>query len=253
MFHVEHFKGLLVENTAKMLLDAANSIGISLSKEQEQRFLTYLGLLQEANKTTNIVANSEVKEILQRHFIDSIAIPPVLRTTFAEEKHLNLLDIGTGGGFPGIPLKILYPSMHVSLMEATRKKVDFIKEVVDSLLLNNVRIIWGRAEDFGHEKEYRGEFDIVVARALAELNVLAELTLPFLKEQGIFIAYKGQKYNEEIAEADKAIVTMGGEIIDIIESETTGIKRAFVIIKKVSQTPAKYPRRAGIPQKRPIS
>lgn len=242
-----------MENTAKMLAEVTNAIGISLSKEQERMFLIYLELLQKANETTNIVAKSDGKEIIQRHFIDSIAIPPVFRKIFTEGQQLSLLDVGTGGGFPGIPLKIIYPSIHLSLMEATNKKVDFIKEVVCKLSLDNVSITWGRAEDFGHKEQYREQFDIVVARALAELNVLVELTLPFLKEQGIFVAYKGPKYNEELILAEKAILIMGGEVEDIIESNITGNDRAFVIIKKILKTAAKYPRRAGMPEKRPIS
>jgi 16S rRNA (guanine527-N7)-methyltransferase len=252
MFHVEHFKVILVENIAKMLVEAASSIGIALSKEQEKAFLLYLKLLQNKNKTTNIVANSEEKEIIWRHFIDSMAIPPILHHLFTEERQLSLLDIGTGGGFPGIPLKIIYPNLYLGLMEATNKKVEFIKEVVQKLSLDNINITWGRAEEFGQEEQYRGKYDVVVARALAGLNTLAELTLPFLKKQGFFIAYKGPKYEGELAKAEKAILVLGGEVQDIIESDITGIKRAFVIIKKVSTTPAKYPRRPGIPQKRPI-
>ena len=252
MFHVKHFKGFLVENIDKTILEATKLIGVALSKEQERAFLLYLKLLQNKNKTTNIVANSEEKEIIYKHFIDSIAIPPVLRSLFSENRQLSLLDIGTGGGFPGIPLKIIYPSLQLSLMEATNKKVEFIKEVVRQLSLDKVSITWGRAEEFGQQAQYREKYDIVVARALAELNVLAELAIPFLKKQGLFIAYKGPKLDEELAMAEKAITTLGGEVQDIIESDITGIRRSFIIIKKVAETPAKYPRRPGIPQKRPI-
>ena len=241
-----------MENSNKMLLEASKSIGISLSKEQENSFLLYLKLLQNKNKTTNIVANSEDKEIIHKHFIDSIAIPPVLHTLFSEDKQNSLLDIGTGGGFPGIPLKITYPSLRLSLMEATNKKVEFVKEVVRQLSLDNISITWGRAEEFGQQVQYREKYDMVVARALAELSVLVELAIPFLKKQGLFIAYKGPNIDEELAMAGKAIITLGGEVQDIIESNITGIRRTFVIIKKVAETPVKYPRRPGIPQKRPI-
>ncbi len=241
-----------MENAAKILMEAANSIGISLSKEQKEAFLLYLRILQDQNRITNIVANSETKDVIWKHFIDSIAMPPILQGLFAEKRQLSLLDIGTGGGFPGIPLKVLYPTISLSLMEATNKKVEFVREVVHKLSLDRVNIAWGRAEEFGQQVEYRGKYDVVVARALSELRILVELTLPFVKEQGIFIAYKGPKYNEELAMAAKAILTLGGEVQDIIESESTGAKRAFVIIRKIAETPAKYPRRPGIPEKRPL-
>lgn len=241
-----------MENQAKLLAEATNSIGIALSKEQERAFLRFLDILYERNKTTNIVAHSEEQEIVRRHFIDSIAIPPMLNTVFANNKQTMLLDIGTGGGFPGIPLKIIYPTIQLSLMEATNKKVGFLRDVVADLCLDNVSILWGRAEEFGQQEQYREKYDVVVARALAELNTLVELALPFVKDKGIFVAYKGPRYNEELEKAGKAIQALGGEVQDIIESEITGAKRAFVVIRKVGITPAKYPRRAGMPNKRPI-
>lgn len=241
-----------MENIEKILIEAANSIGINLSKEQAEAFIIYLKLLQNKNKTTNIVANSEEKEVIWKHFVDSIAIPPIFRNIFAEERQLKLLDVGAGGGFPGIPLKIMYPTMQLCLIEATNKKVEFLKEVVQQLSLDNVTIVWGRAEELAQQEQYRERYDIVVARALANLNVLVELTMPFLKKQGLFIAYKGPKFKEELFRSKKAIITLGGEEKDIIESNITGSNRAFIIIKKTSSTPAKYPRRPGIPQKRPI-
>ncbi len=252
MFHVEHFGAFLMENRAKLISEAANSIGITLSKEQERAFLRFLELLYESNKTTNIVAHSEEKEIIWRHFIDSMAIPPSLNRFFAKNRPIMLLDIGTGGGFPGVPLKLLYPAMQLSLMEATNKKIDFLRKLVEALCLDNVSVLWGRAEEFGQQEQYRGKYDVVVARALAELNTLVELALPFLKEKGIFIAYKGPRYNEELGKAGKAIQALGGEVQDIVESDITGIRRAFVVIRKISETPAKYPRRAGMPNKKPI-
>ena len=241
-----------MEDMGKLLNEEANSIGITLSKEQERTFLTFLNLLYERNKTINIVAHSEEKEIIWRHFIDSIAIPPILHNFFVNNKHIKLLDIGTGGGFPGVPLKIIYPAIQLSLMEATNKKVDFLRDLVAELCLDNVSILWGRAEEFGQQEQYREKYDVVVARALAELNTLVELVLPFVKGNGIFVAYKGPRYNEELVMAGKAIQALGGEIQDIIESDITGTKRAFVIIRKNGITPAKYPRRAGMPNKRPI-
>lgn len=241
-----------MENQLKLLSEAVNSIGISLSKEQERAFIRFMALLYERNKTTNIVAHSEAKEIIWRHFIDSIAIPPRINSVFSDNKRVALLDIGTGGGFPGVPLKIIYPEIQLSLMEATNKKVDFLREVVADICLDNVSILWGRAEEFGQQEQYRGKYDVVVARALAELNTLVELALPFVKDKGIFIAYKGPRYSEELEKAGKAIQALGGELQDVIESDITGVKRAFVIIRKKGATPAKYPRRSGMPKKRPI-
>lgn len=241
-----------MENKVKILIEAANSIGITLSKEQERGFLRFLDLLYERNKTTNIVAHSEEKEIIWRHFIDSIALPSNLDRFFSTNRQIMLLDIGTGGGFPGVPLKIIYPTVQLSLMEATNKKVSFLRELVEDLCLENVSVLWGRAEDFGQQAQYREKYDIVVSRALAELDTLVELALPFVKDNGVFIAYKGPRYNEELGKAGNAIQALGGEVQDIIESDITGVKRAFVIINKVSTTPAKYPRRAGMPKKKPI-
>ncbi len=235
-----------------MLSETANSIGIALSKEQERAFLSFLDLLYERNKTTNIVAHSEKKEIIWRHFIDSIAIPPIFNNVFVNNKQVTLLDIGTGGGFPGVPLKIIYPHIQLSLMEATNKKVEFLKKLVADLCLENISILWGRAEEFGQQEQYREKYDVVVARALAELNTLVELALPFVKDKGMFIAYKGPRYKEELEKAGKAIQALGGELQDIIESDITGVKRYFMIIHKIGATPVKYPRRAGMPKKRPI-
>jgi len=208
-------------------------------------FDIYLAELIEWNKKFNLTAITGPDEIRKRHFEDSLA----LLSHFSRfTSHCSLIDIGTGAGFPGLPLKIACPEIKLTLVEATKKKIEFLKHIVNVLGLEGVEIIWGRAEDIVKDK--REQFDLAVARAVAELRVLVELCLPFVKVGGLFIAYKGAKAKEEIKAATNAIKILGGE--EPIRRGGSGSEVSLIIIKKVTKTPPKYPRRPGVAKKRPL-
>ncbi|OGB88141.1 hypothetical protein A3H38_02715 [candidate division WOR-1 bacterium RIFCSPLOWO2_02_FULL_46_20] len=207
-------------------------------------FDVYLQELLAWNKKFNLTAITKSEEIKIKHFEDSLALRQALRLT-----KQSVIDIGTGAGFPGIPLKIVCPEIKLTLLEATKKKTEFLKHIVSTLNLKGVDIVWGRAEDLAKDK--RESFDLAVARAVANLNILSELCLPFVKVGGQFIAYKEDKVEAEVEVAANTIKTLGGELQEIKKVILPGsdIVRSLIIIKKVSPTPAKYPRRAGVANK----
>jgi 16S rRNA (guanine527-N7)-methyltransferase len=210
-------------------------------------FEEYLKELLVWNKRFNLTSITDPEEIELKHFKDSLSISQVIDLT-----DQAIIDIGTGAGFPGIPLKIKYPDIQLTLVEATRKKVKFLRSVILKLDLKDVEIIWGRAEEVAKEK--REQFDIAISRAVAKLNILSELALPFVKVGGFFIAYKEEKVEDEIKTADNAIKVLGGKIKEIKKLKLPGsdIIRSLVIIEKISPTPEKYPRRPGMANKRPL-
>jgi 16S rRNA (guanine527-N7)-methyltransferase len=213
----------------------------------QETFKIYLKELLEWNKKFNLTAITDPEEIRTKHFEDSLALLQVIDLTSQ-----SVIDVGAGAGFPGIPIKIVRPEIKLTLLEATRKKVEFLKHIVSALALKDVEIIWGRAEDIAKEK--RESFDIAVSRAVAKLNVLCEYCLPFVKVGGTFASYKEEKVEEEIEEAKEAVEILGGKFIEAkkIRLPDSAIVRTMVIIEKISPTPAKYPRRAGIAKKRPL-
>lgn len=210
-------------------------------------FEAYLKELQEWNKKFNLTAITDTEDIRLKHFEDSLAIEQTIQLT-----DQSVIDIGTGAGFPGIPIKLAHPGIKLTLLEATRKKVDFLKHIVSLLNLNDVEIIWGRAEEV--IKDHREAFDIALSRAVAKLNILSELSLPFVKVGGSFIAYKEEKVEEEVEEAKRSIKTLGGELKEIKKVKLPGsdIVRSLVIIKKIAPTPPEYPRRTAVVQKKPL-
>jgi 16S rRNA (guanine527-N7)-methyltransferase len=208
-------------------------------------FETYLKELLEWNKKFNLTAITDPEEIQTKHFEDSLSLLQAIPLTSE-----RVIDIGSGAGFPGIPLKIKCPNIKLTLVEATKKKVEFLKHIVKNLELKDVEAIWGRAEEVAKEK--REQYDIAVARAVAELNILSEWCLPFVKVGGIFVAYKTENTESEIAKAEKAIEILGGKIKEIKRLQIGIIKRSLIIIEKVSTTPEKYPRRTGTAKKRPL-
>lgn len=234
----------------EMLSEAAKSIELDLTNEQTRELLEYLRLLQERSAQFNLIANSETKEVIWKHFIDSLAIHKQIREILTGNN--TLLDIGSGAGLPGIPLKIIFPQINLSIIEATKKKTEFIQETIDKLILNNVSVIWGRSEEYAHQPAYRERFDIVVSRAVAEMNTLVELALPFVRTDGIFIAYKGPKGKQELIQSKQALIELGGEEERFIEVGIKDFTRTFLFIKKRHSTPQQYPRKSGIPQKRPL-
>ena len=233
----------------EILVDGAEELGIELSERQVKQFLTYLGILQDWNKRMNLTSLKDPREIIITHFLDSLTILKAI-----DNKEISAIDIGTGAGFPGIPLKILRPQISLSLLDSSRKRIEFLEYLSKSLKLKELEIIWGRAEEYGRKKRYRERYDIILARALARLNILVELGIPFLKIRGLFIAQKGQKLKEELEEARRAIEILGGELKGIISLRLPFSRksRKLIIIEKILETSDRFPRRSGIPQKRPL-
>ncbi len=215
--------------------------------EKKQVFYTYLNLLQEGNKKFNLTSVLEEKEAFIKHFIDSAAG----ESLFPE--NCSVLEVGSGGGFPSIPLKILREDLHFTLVESTGKKCGFLNEVVDKLGLCGVQVVNARAEELARNALYREKYGAVCARAVARLNVLCEYCLPFVKTGGLFIAYKGD-CADEVNEAARAVEVLGGKIVKVERyslPENMG-ERSLVVIEKVKRTPEKYPRGRGMERKKPI-
>jgi 16S rRNA (guanine527-N7)-methyltransferase len=224
-------------------------LGIELSELQLQQFINYYEMLVEKNKVMNLTAITEFKEVIQKHFIDSLSIIRVHE--LSAEK---ILDLGTGAGFPGIPLKIVYPDLDIVLLDSLKKRIVFLDEVIMSLGLNKIKTLHGRAEDYGKMPEYREKFDLCVSRAVAKLSSLSEYCIPFIKKGGYFIPYKSGKIEEEIKQSEKAFHILGANLEKVEEFVLPGtdIERSLVVIKKVSTTPKNYPRSAGKPSKEPL-
>ena len=238
-----------------ILASGAREISVPLSAENIRAFSEYARLLKEWNEKMNLTNITDDEGIAIRHFIDSLTLVSHLEeeTAKKKKKHLSLIDVGTGAGFPGIPLKVAMPSLDVTLLDSLRKRVGFLDAVCTALELKGIKTIHSRAEDAGLSREYREKFDVATARAVASLPVLCEYCLPFVKVGGIFLAMKGIA-EEEVETAKKAIVTLGGtvETLHHFTLPGTDMNRSIIVIRKVRATPAKYPRQAGKPEKEPI-
>ena len=235
------------------LKEDLNEFGIELTAETEEQFLLYYNMLIEWNSFMNLTAITDFDEVLKKHFTDSVSLIRAI-PDLGEKKYI-IIDIGTGAGFPGIPLKIVFPNISVVLLDSLNKRVNFLKEVISKLQLTDITAVHGRAEDFAKNKEYRESFDLCVSRAVANLATLSEYCLPFVKKNGRFISYKSEKVSEEFEISRKAISVLGGEYENQVTFELpdSDIYRNLFIIKKKSATPGKYPRKAGLPSKEPIS
>jgi 16S rRNA (guanine527-N7)-methyltransferase len=220
------------------------------NKDIEQKFILYSELLKVWNKKINITSIEDDQEIYLKHFIDSVLL---LNEDNIDEKK-TMIDVGTGGGFPGLPLKIVNDNYKITLLDSLRKRIDFLTEVTRVLNLRYVELIHGRAEDYGQNKKYRECYDICVSRAVAPLNVLSEYCIPFVKVGGYFAAFKSDNISQEILNSDNAIKKLGGKIKEIkeISIPATDINRKIVIIDKIEPTKIRYPRKAGKPGKDPI-
>lgn len=223
-------------------------LNISLSDEQVQQFLTYYEFLVETNKVMNLTAITEFDEVIEKHFLDSLSLCRV----YDLERDVYVLDMGTGAGFPGIPLKIAFPDINLVLADSLNKRIKFLQEVIAKLGLQKVEAIHARAEEMGRNKQYREQFDLCVSRAVANLSALSEYCIPFVKEGGQFISYKSGEIEEEVNAAKKAITTLGGKVKDVYKFDLYEQKRSFVIIDKQKKTPKTYPRKAGTPTKAPL-
>lgn len=226
---------------------------ITLSDTQVEQFIIYYETLVEKNQSVNLTAITDFDEVLKKHFIDSLSL--VKACDFShDDTEISLIDIGTGAGFPGIPLKISFPNLKVTLMDSLNKRVDFLHEVIGTLGLREIDAIHGRAEDYAKPGQLREKYDLCVSRAVANLSVLAEYCLPYVKVGGKFISYKSEKVTEEINDAEYAIGILGGKIKEQITFTLpdSDMYRNLVIIEKVNETPSKYPRKAGKIDKKPL-
>ncbi len=225
-------------------------LGIELNDTQCMQFLRYYEILIEWNEVMNLTTITDYDDVVTKHFADSLELIKVLDLS----KEYKVLDLGTGAGFPGIPLNIVFPNLKITLLDSLNKRVKFLDEVIRQLGLKNIEAIHGRAEDFGKDKLYREQYDLCVSRAVANLATLSEYCLPYVKKQGYFISYKSGKIEEEVQASKKAIALFGGKL-DRVENFNlidTDMERSFVVIEKIEETPKQYPRSAGKPSKEPI-
>lgn len=235
------------------LLDAGcEELGIVLTEKQKEQFFKYFQLLTEWNQVMNLTAITEMPEVVTKHFVDSLLVVKVSDGIRTEA--YSCIDVGTGAGFPGIPLKIAFPQLQITLLDSLNKRVDFLNTVIQELGLTGITAVHGRAEDFGRNKEYREQFDLCVSRAVANLSTLSEYCLPFVKAGGKFLPYKSGKVEEEAREAESAVKKLGGSMKETktLVLPGTDVDRTFVPIDKINMTPKKYPRKAGMPGKEPL-
>lgn len=232
----------------KIMKEYASEIDIVFNDKQIEQFYKYMNLLLEWNEKINLTAITEKKDVILKHFIDSLTISKYI------EENSTLVDIGTGAGFPGIPIKIYRPDVKVTLVDSLNKRINFLNEIISELELKDINTIHSRVEEFGKNKRYREQFDIVTARAVANLTVLSEYLLPLTKIDGKCICMKGSEIQEEFNDSKNAIRILGGQIENIYKFNLpkSDILRNIVIIKKVKNTPNKYPRKPGTPSKEPI-
>lgn len=224
-------------------------LNICLTEKQLNQFLLYYELLVEQNKVMNLTAITDYEEVLKKHFIDSLS----LVKAYDLSKPVSVIDVGTGAGFPGVPLRIAFPNLQVTLLDSLNKRISFLNSVIDALGLNGIEAIHGRAEDFARNT-LREKYDLCVSRAVANLSTLSEYCLPFVKVGGQFISYKSEKIAEEKIAAQNAISVLGGRVASQMEFTLpdSDIYRNLFVIEKVKATPKKYPRKAGLPGKEPL-
>ena len=233
-------------NFYKKMAEESEKIGIKLSDEQLNEFYEYMQLLLEWNEKMNLTAITEPEEVIKKHFVDSITIKKYIK----EES--RLIDVGTGAGFPGIPLKIVDKSIKLTLLDSLNKRVNFLNEIIEKLNLKDIKTIHSRAEEYA-KNEVRESYDVAVSRAVADLPILLEYLMPYVKLNGICICMKGPKAQEELERSKKAINILGGKL-EKVEKITIDeeMERNLIIIRKIKNTPNKYPRKAGMPTKNPI-
>lgn len=228
-----------------------NDKGIELKEEQLSMLSSFYEMLVEKNKVMNLTGITEWDDVVLRHYIDSISISEIMNLNDFRGK---VLDLGTGAGFPGIPLKIIFPNLQITLFDSLNKRIRFLQEVIDELELKNIEAIHGRAEEFGKNSDYREQYDLVVSRAVANIATLSEYCLPFVKVGGSFISYKTDSIEEEISNSGKAVSILGGKIerVEHFTLPNTDMERSLLQIKKIKTTGKKFPRKAGLPSKEPL-
>lgn len=233
-----------------LMAKAAEDVGLQLSQEQYEGFMKYMRLLQEWNEKINLTAITEDEEVVKKHFID--CIKAFKRDEF--KKAETMIDVGTGAGFPGLPIAIMRPELKVTLLDSLNKRINFLDIVVSALGLKNVTTIHSRAEDGAKNKALREKFDIATSRAVANMSVLSEFCIPYVRLGGHFIALKGPSVTEELQNSKNALGTLGGKLITVkeVDIEGTDLKHNLVVVEKVKETPKAYPRKAGTVTKKPL-
>lgn len=237
-----------MEYSFDKFIEEVNKLSITITDEQLEQFRIYYEMLVEKNKVMNLTGITEWEDVLEKHFLDSISLIRAIDLN----QTLSVMDMGTGAGFPGIPLKIAFPNLKITLADSLNKRVLFLQEVIDALDLKNIEAIHGRAEDLARDKKYRESYDLSVSRAVANLATLSEYCLPFVKVGGQFISYKSGEIDEELSSSKRAISLVGGEVSNTVKFVLGENGRSFVIIDKVKSTPKTYPRKAGTPSKNPL-
>ncbi len=237
-----------LEKFEELMKFYGEQIDITFEKSQIEQFYKYMNLLIEWNEKINLTAIIEPEEIILKHFIDSLTICKYI------ENNATLADVGTGAGFPGIPLKIYRPDIKITLVDSLNKRINFLNEVINNLELKNIVTIHSRVEDFGKNKNYREKYDYVTARAVANLNTLSEYLVPIVKVNGKAICMKGNDVQDEVDNAKHAIKILGGTVekVDYFKLPNSDISRNIIVVKKVNNTPARFPRKAGMPSKEPL-
>ena len=234
-----------------ILEEGCKELGITLDEVQKKQFTDFYEYLVEKNKVMNLTGITEFQEVLVKHFLDSLACVKAVDMS----KVNRIMDIGTGAGFPGVPLKIAFPHLEACLLDSLKKRVNFLEETFQLLKLENITAIHGRAEEFAKNKAYRETYDLCVSRAVSNLATLSEYCLPYVKTGGYFISYKSGTVQEEVEQAQKAVKILGGKIQDVVyfQLPDSEIQRSLVVIEKIKATPGRYPRKAGTPLKEPLA
>jgi len=237
---LNEFKELMKENL--------KGLNIELSDLQLKQFYDYMNILLEWNKFMNLTGITEPEEVITKHFIDSLTVLDKI------DKNASIIDVGTGAGFPGIPIKIAFPEAKVVLLDSLNKRIKFLNEVIEKLGLKNIETIHGRAEEYGRNKNHREKYDIAIARAVAPLNILLEYLMPFVKTEGKCLCMKGSSSEEEIKNSKNAVKILGGELIKTEDFyiPNTDMKRRIIQVNKIKETNNRYPRKAGTPSKEPL-
>ena len=230
-------------------------MNITLSEKQLEQFDTYMNMVIEKNQVMNLTAITNPEEFALKHFADSLSlIPAVPELKYLSEKPVTMVDVGTGAGFPSVPLKIAYPNIQLTLLDSLNKRISFLDSVISTLGLENVTTIHARAEEGGRRKDLRDTFEVVTSRAVANLSTLTEYCLPYAKVGGLFVSYKSGNIDEELESAEHAIKLLGGKLEDVIHFQLadTDNSRSFVLIRKEKPTPKAYPRKPGTAKREPL-